>query len=542
MAATYLTFRSPQEDSLLFEGKKSSRLDELSDGLVNYVRELLIRHGRQFECLDGVRALAFVWVCAYHALVFHLGVDKQFGSKKSNHYDYYRFERPLLNLMSCGQLGVTIFLALSGFLVANTLAKGMRRKGFPIATFYWGRFWRIWPALAVAAFLTQPLALWARGHPVRKWKAHCGGNETLWRFWVDQIDLLVNLKPNPFAVGCWGTTLFWSCALEFQCYLVLPVFLLVSKRSRITAISGGIVFILMVLLLRFIAVSQRYDQVRSFIDEAWYLESMHRDWKVYARPWYRAAEYVTGVLAYFAYLDIVPLQFCKSSEEDMMTRALLSQRPTVSRDGVDAADPDIVFVDDERDSFLDTSSPDLDEDVKRAVAAYDEERWRLTLLSCVECIALGSLVGFGWCRRAAARAAYNHHTHDNFHAYLRSHKLETILTATLEPFFVATMTAASITVMCGGGHHTHIAFRWLRRFLAKSFWYPVASLSFTAYLMSGAAISFLKDRPFLGSDGGFIARYLCLVAFSLLLGFALSFLVERPAMYLSRYLLKALVS
>jgi len=176
------------------------------------------------------------------------------------------------------------------------------------------------------------------------------------------------------------------------------------------------------------------------------------------------------------------------------------------------------------------------------VAAYDEERWRLQLLSALETTALSGLAGFAWCRYQAARAAYNHGTHDNFHQWLATHALETKVAATFEPFFVASSAAALMAATCGGGAHASAALRFCRGVLAHALWFPVATLSFTAYLMSGAAICFIKARPQLAADGGFLGRVFCLVLFSLVLGFALSLVVERPAMRFSRLVLAFLAS
>ena len=92
--------------------------------------------------LDGLRALAFIWVMWMHVSVAH-------GTNAGN---------GLLNsLVDVGQCGVSVFFALSGYLVGSVFERLLATRGFreSYGVFLFRRFFRIWPALVVSVVATE---------------------------------------------------------------------------------------------------------------------------------------------------------------------------------------------------------------------------------------------------------------------------------------------------------------------------------------------------------------------------------------------------
>lgn len=88
---------------------------------------------RHIDSLDGLRALAIVCVVLYHLSV---------------------------RWLPSGHMGVVLFLVLTGYLVTNSLLRGLRRTGrVPIASFWKKRLRRIWPPMAVMVVATTLLCI-----------------------------------------------------------------------------------------------------------------------------------------------------------------------------------------------------------------------------------------------------------------------------------------------------------------------------------------------------------------------------------------------
>jgi len=507
--------------------------------------DLLVADKSKFAVLNGIRALAFLWVCGFHALIYGLSVDHMFGKDhdKWNEWNYFRFERPLLNIFSCGYLGVTVFLSLSGFLVTYVLHQklgsdaGIKKTLFQ---FYISRFFRIWPALAVASFISQPLALWAQAEPFSAWHMKCSDGQTnLFTYWVRQVSFLTNFRNDLFQVGCKGTALFWTCSLEFQFYLTLPpLIILYARKSEKIGIALALMIFFLCLGLRLINIIHRYEHIlHGEFSHDWYVASLQGDWVLYTRPWYRVSEYVAGILGYFAYLEIKPLQntfgaLLTKKESLILTPRQVRKRNYVQDEKKETSLSDTVVVDVSSDS-------DSDIEFEHVTASRADERRRHFLLKAIELLAAFSSFGFLLCRIQVARAAYNHSHHNNFNLWLSTHPISTILAATFESSLVAIIVAAACASMCGAGDQSALLLGLIRSFLSAQFWYPIASLSYTAYLISGVAISYERHRPAFASDGGFLARYLCFVLISLSFGLCLSIVIERPFMLIGKYLVAA---
>lgn len=144
--------------------------------------------GRYIANLDGIRGTAVLLVLASHSLGL-------FG----------------------GMLGVDVFFVLSGFLITNLLLVG-RESNTSLAVFYWRRFLRLMPALAVvtlAVFLAAPLLPSVPSQSCEVLAPLLG----------------VANWTTPFGAACpkyMGHA--WSLSIEEQFYLLWPVLLLTTLR------------------------------------------------------------------------------------------------------------------------------------------------------------------------------------------------------------------------------------------------------------------------------------------------------------------------
>ena len=162
---------------------------------------------------DGIRALAVLWVMAYHFLSITLAADDAAPRTA--------LKRLFHNLHDDGWVGVPLFFALSGFLITGILYDSVQDPAF-FRNFYARRTLRIFPlyygVLLVLLVLTPFLHL--------HWGAHA------WAFPL----YLQGTVPVQFVIGHHiNLTHLWSLAVEEQFYLVWPLvcFLLRDVRRLI---------------------------------------------------------------------------------------------------------------------------------------------------------------------------------------------------------------------------------------------------------------------------------------------------------------------
>lgn len=159
--------------------------------------------------LDGLRALAIVLV-----MLFHAGVPGLPG----------------------GNVGVDLFLVLSGYLITRLLLAEIRVSGgIQLRMFYLRRLWRLMPPLLLMLALYCVLAPYA-------WPEY--------PFHVrDVVALLLYIGNIAAIAGAFPEKLMhgWSLGLEEQFYLIWPLFMLVLWQ-RCQGRIGVILFFLFVLM------------------------------------------------------------------------------------------------------------------------------------------------------------------------------------------------------------------------------------------------------------------------------------------------------
>lgn len=154
--------------------------------------------------LTGVRALAAGWVLLYH-------LRPWMGPLPG----------PLANLVDAGFLGVDLFFALSGYVLAhNYLSAERRPRGRAMIDFWWLRLARIYPVHLV---VTAGVMVLAALHGASS-DAHHGG-----RALVEHLGLVHAWHGD--AVTTWNIP-SWSISAEWAAYLCFPAIAAIAVRVR----------------------------------------------------------------------------------------------------------------------------------------------------------------------------------------------------------------------------------------------------------------------------------------------------------------------
>jgi peptidoglycan/LPS O-acetylase OafA/YrhL len=199
--------------------------------------------------VDGVRALAILWVMSYHLVLFHVGsfTEAAVGIASGRWTQW----------TSRGDMGVDLFFVISGYLIGTILFSEYRKTGsIQVRRFYVRRFLRLMPVYIVAMIVGL--------------------------YFVHNIPreaILMEFPPFMNADNMWANFLYvnnflpinrqymgwcWSLAIEEQFYLILPGFILLTMRSaQPLRILGG----LMVAagIIRWIVID-RHGFVPPFLD------------------------------------------------------------------------------------------------------------------------------------------------------------------------------------------------------------------------------------------------------------------------------------
>ena len=168
--------------------------------------------------LDGVRGLA-VLVVVIHNAGWLGGPTEQFILKLYS------------SVTSTGWIGVSLFFALSGYLITGILLDSRGKAGY-FRSFYLRRTLRIFPLdyafIALVVFVAAPLA-WDR-----EWASAVWRNQ--WSYW-----LYVSNWTQPFGISIHGITHLWSLAVEEQFYFIWPVLAWRLGRGGLVRLCLGMI-------------------------------------------------------------------------------------------------------------------------------------------------------------------------------------------------------------------------------------------------------------------------------------------------------------
>ncbi|MDD7966395.1 acyltransferase family protein [Actinomycetospora lemnae] len=166
----------------------------------------------EIPALTGLRAVAAVWV-----LVHHLSFLPVSG--------YAGWFEPVAPLIAAGPLGVDLFFALSGFLLARSYLDRWRGAPGPRQAlgFVWARVARVWPLYAVVVVLA---GLWCAARAVLgsdgviTWQGAQPGLDPL--SWLRQLTM-TQMWDTGGIDGVSFVLPAWSISAEWAAYLAFPL-------------------------------------------------------------------------------------------------------------------------------------------------------------------------------------------------------------------------------------------------------------------------------------------------------------------------------
>jgi peptidoglycan/LPS O-acetylase OafA/YrhL len=123
-------------------------------------------------------------------------------------------------------IGVDMFFALSGFLITTLLLEEWNAYGsISLRHFYWRRYYRLFPALAVLIVIYTLYVLLFVNSGVGLRLRDAGFGITYLANWAQAV------KPFPYTAP--DTGYLWTLAIEEQFYLVWPVLLVLLLNGRV---------------------------------------------------------------------------------------------------------------------------------------------------------------------------------------------------------------------------------------------------------------------------------------------------------------------
>jgi peptidoglycan/LPS O-acetylase OafA/YrhL len=189
--------------------------------------------------LTGIRAVAAVWVLAFH---FRPELLKAFG-----------FLYPLVPIFNVGYLGVDLFFVLSGFILTFTHLDRMAENWGPkkMAGFLWLRLSRIWPVLFFM------LLVWGAYHAFSVEANNDGRLQAA----LDPSRFLEHV----FLVHAWTTAhhdwnpVDWSLSAEWLAYLVFTVLVVVLARMLVHVSTRALLVVVAVLAVPMVVVGMGFQ-------------------------------------------------------------------------------------------------------------------------------------------------------------------------------------------------------------------------------------------------------------------------------------------
>lgn len=239
--------------------------------MTTYLTRLFNRPNQNYKPIDGIRAIAVLWVIVFHAWLFQYNDFKSVGDAV--------FENPFLIWITKGDLGVDLFFVISGFLIGSILFKELKKtQQLNFKRFYSRRLLRLMPVY-IAAMIMGVYFLEGDG-----WKSA----------WSNLLYV------NNYVRGSYmGWT--WSLAIEEQFYVVIPfliAFVFPKFKNKavpfvgLTLITVGLTYHYSVNIFDF-----KVPFETEFLDESW----MNWFWDYYMLTHLRYGGLLSGVIG--AYIN-----------------------------------------------------------------------------------------------------------------------------------------------------------------------------------------------------------------------------------------------
>jgi peptidoglycan/LPS O-acetylase OafA/YrhL len=237
-----------------------------------YFARLFSRPSQNYKPIDGIRAIAVLWVIIFHAWLFQYNDLTEVGEKV--------LENPFLIWISKGDLGVDLFFVISGFLIGTILFKEFKRTNqLNFKKFYVRRILRLLPVYVFSMLIGL---YFIEGD---NWKSA----------WSNLLYI------NNYVRGSYmGWT--WSLAIEEQFYIVIPFLIaFIFPFFKRKAILFGLLTFITIALTYHYSVNIHDFQVpfkSSFLDEDW--ENWF--WEYYMLTHLRYGGLLCGVIG--AYINV----------------------------------------------------------------------------------------------------------------------------------------------------------------------------------------------------------------------------------------------
>lgn len=167
---------------------------------------------RELVTIDGLRAVAAVWVLLHHA-------NLMFWQSRDREHDADALVRLCYQTLGLGWLGVPLFFVISGFCIHLPYARAARVNPREYVV---RRAVRIWPPFA-AAIVAGLIFQLAKGHHAPSLFAHFAAN-------------LAFLFPGRGPIGD-DNIVFWSIVVEVQLYAIYLAIRLLGGRLRTWTIA-----------------------------------------------------------------------------------------------------------------------------------------------------------------------------------------------------------------------------------------------------------------------------------------------------------------
>ena len=239
------------------------------------IHNLFNRPEKNYKPIDGIRAIAILWVIIFHVWLFQYNDYPAVGDKVT--------EYSLLMWISKGDLGVDLFFVISGFLIGTILFKEFNKTNtLNFKRFYIRRFLRLMPVYIFSMVIG---VYFLHGHPAGNW-------DMAW----SNILYINNYVRDSYM----GWT--WSLAIEEQFYIFIPfIIAFIIPRFR----NKAVIFIIMAIIpiyltyyYSFVMLDLSVPFNNTFLDEGW----MDWFWEYYVLTHLRYGGLLSGVVV--AYINV----------------------------------------------------------------------------------------------------------------------------------------------------------------------------------------------------------------------------------------------
>jgi len=243
---------------------------------MNVKKVFFERPAHNFKAIDGIRAIAVLWVIIFHVWIFqHNTFPDVLGAVAQN---------PLFVWITKGDLGVDLFFVISGFLIGTILFNEFKKtQTLNFKSFYLRRFLRLFPVYLFSMIIAL---YFLKDGGAEKWP-------TVW-----SNLLYVN---NYVYQSYMGWT--WSLAIEEQFYIVIPfliVFLFPKFKNK--KLLFGILAIIPVALTYYYSVHIYNFQIpynREIFGDVW----QEWFWGYYMLTHLRYGGLLSGVIAAYIHVN-----------------------------------------------------------------------------------------------------------------------------------------------------------------------------------------------------------------------------------------------